>query len=88
VREAAAYGARNPGDEAGTLDALYRHAPVLGDGGTSANVYWTGTIEVYANATVVVQAQRTFQPLTTSFLSRFGLGPVTLNANATARVWT
>lgn len=88
VREAAAYGARNPGDTGGTLDALYRHSDVLGDGGTAASVQWYGVIEVYSEATVVVSATREFQPLTTSFLQRFGLGPVTLNARATARVWT
>lgn len=87
VREAAAYGARNPTDTVGMESAVLSHAPDLASG-TTVSVNVIGDVEVYGDAIVQVQAARVFQPVTTGFLQRFGLGPFTMTSTATARVWT
>ena len=61
---------------------------IVGDGNTVVTSSVSGDTTVYGPSTVTVTAFRTFRPLTTSFLQRFGLGDVPMSASATAKVWT
>ena len=88
VREAASYGARNPYDVAGIEFAVRRHAPGLEEGTTVEVSEVPAGVDVYDEVTITVYAERTFQPLTTAFFERFGIGPITMTASSTAKVWT
>lgn len=90
VREAAAFGARDPSNATGMVNAVYAYSPdLVNDTTVSIDVSQDpGTIQVYDEATVTVSATRTFTPLTLSFFQLFGLDSVTMHSSATARVWT
>lgn len=93
VREAAAYGARQPADADGIYNAVYTHASALATG-TDVSISYDGisdpaSIVVYQEGTVTVAATRVFEPLTLSFFEVFGMGGgVTLRASSSARIWT
>jgi Flp pilus assembly protein TadG len=87
--DGAQYGSRNPAN-AGAIQAaaLASGAPA----GTTVTV----AVDAACNSattpgvpgSVTVTTAKTFQPFTTAFLSRFGLGPVNLSASNTMRCLT
>lgn len=88
VREAAAYGSRNPTDTAGIKSRVTSHGGFAA-GATVSDPAFTGSCTtVGATGEITVSASRVFVPLTTSFLDDWGLGSVELGADATMRCLT
>jgi Flp pilus assembly protein TadG len=86
VREGASYGSRAPADTAGIEQHVLGHSESLATG-TTVTVNCTGNCsDRVATGLITVAASRQFQPLTTSFLQRFGLGQITIRCSASARV--
>jgi Flp pilus assembly protein TadG len=84
VRDGAGYGQLAPSDTAGMISRVSRHGVPAG---TTATATCTGDCTtIAATGEVVVTATSTFQPYTLSLLSQFGLGSVTLTAEARMRV--
>lgn len=89
VREGAGYGARMPDDTAGIQARVTGHG-VPAD--TAVTVSCTGACttsggEAGGTGTIVVAAAHTFSPVTTGFLQNwFGLGPFTIEVDASMRV--
>jgi Flp pilus assembly protein TadG len=104
VREGASHAARNPCDDYTTVDngavvsitvadVVRGHGPKLTEGTTVDPIAFTpattcDAIAYGSDYEVTVSAEHEFQPLTTSFLKRFGLGPFTMRASASAKVQT
>lgn len=86
----ARYGMTAPDDTAGIRDRVQAHGVPSGTVVTvTCSPVACGGITMGQEATITVSATRTFTPVTTGVLQRlFGLGPVTLRAQATARVAT
>ena len=89
VREGAGYGARRPDD----IDGI--NLRITEDGvpaGTARSVTKTGVCTTTAGkpdgvCTIVVTANHTFTPVTTSFLQTwFGMGPINMEVSASMRV--
>jgi Flp pilus assembly protein TadG len=86
VVDGAQFGARNPTNGTGIVTATT-------ETGVPANTvvsYSTSGACMTAGGTgdITVTATSVFQPMTTSFFQRFGLGPVNLSASATMRCMT
>jgi Flp pilus assembly protein TadG len=86
VREGAAYGSRHPDDSVAiaakvrahnTPDALAVSSSLAGNCTT-----------VGGQGTVTVEGSWVFTPITLSFFSQFGLGPVAMDVSATMRCMT
>jgi Flp pilus assembly protein TadG len=95
VREAAAAAARTDCATAYTVaqTAVISYAPTLENSDTAVEnpLTYSGAgcpNEVYTNSYVTVKATSEFTPLMADFWARIGLGPFTMHAEATARVWT
>lgn len=84
VREGAGYGAYHPADSAGIRARVLNHGVPAG---TRVSVSCLGSCDVAGgSATIVVQADSTFQPVALRFLSMMSLGSVDLSAEARMRV--
>src|SRR5687768_5746312 len=88
VREAAAYGSRNPTDTAGIKSRVTSHGDFAAGATVSEPAFTGSCTTVGATGAVTVAATRTFVPITTSFLDDWGLGSVNLAADATMRCLT
>ncbi len=95
VREGAAAAARADCASAYAIAqaAVTSYAPNLENAGASVHspLTYSGAgcpDAIYQNAFVTVKATSTFTPLMADFWDRVGLGPFTMNAEATAKVWT
>lgn len=89
VREGASYGARFPEDTARIRERVYRHDGDAEDDGIAVDVRLQGDYDtVGGDATITVSGSRQFQPITASFLARFGIGPFTMTSSASAKVLT
>ncbi len=89
-REAASYGARNPTKTPQIINRVYDHSPMMSDGGTTVSVRLIGNLdpEDTSSTKIVVDGTRTFEPIMTGFLNCwFGIGGLTLQAQATAEVF-
>ena len=87
AREGAGYGSRNPTDTSGIELRVTNHG--IPSGTTIAVTCFPSPSlcnTVGVEGTIVVETTREFQPITTGFLQIFGIGPVTLQANASMRV--
>jgi Flp pilus assembly protein TadG len=87
AREGASYYAKNPTDSAGAVLRVKNHGvpsdvavSVVCENGSCTTINGTGRVRVTVS--------RTFKPVTTGFLSTFGLGSFNLSASATMRVMT
>ena len=91
-REAASFGARNPKNTPAIENRVMEHAPMLSDGGTTVTVQFSPSGSQYltvSNRTtvqIIITCSRTFQPITTDFLGRFGIQDFQLDAVSTAQV--
>lgn len=88
VREAAAYGSRNPTDTAGIKSRVTSHGNFAAGATVAEPDIDPECFIVGATGAVTVAATRTFVPITTSFLDDWGLGSVDLGADATMRCLT
>ncbi|MCC6792841.1 MAG: pilus assembly protein [Thermomicrobiales bacterium] len=104
VREGASHAARNPCDDYTTVvdgavvsmtvaDFVRGHGPKVAENTDVEPLDFSPDVACDAIAygtdyEVTVTAEHDFQPITTSFLNRFGMGPITLQASATAKVQT
>jgi Flp pilus assembly protein TadG len=86
VVDGAQYGARNPTNTSGIVTATKETGVPANTVVTSATSGSCTTAGGTGNVTVT--ATSVFQPMTTGFLQRFGLGPVNLSASATMRCMT
>ncbi|MDQ2684110.1 MAG: pilus assembly protein [Chloroflexota bacterium] len=89
-REAASYGARNPTKTPQIINRVYDHSPMMSDGGTTVSVRLVGNLDPTdtSSTKIVIDGTRTFEPIMTGFLSTwFGIGTLTLEAQATAEVF-
>ena len=84
VRDGAGYGQLSPNDTSGIRTRVL-HAGVPADTTVTAICQGDCTT-VGGSGKIVVTATSTFQPVTLGFLSQFGLGSVTLQAEARMRV--
>ena len=73
AREGAAYGARAPADAAGIEQRVRNHGIPAGITVSSACTPAPCTYKLDATETITVTAARTFVPITSGFLARFGL---------------
>lgn len=88
VREGAAYAARYPTDSAGAQSRVTSHGSFVASATVGAPSFSGNCTTAGGTGTVTMTATKTFNPITTSFLSGFGLGSVTLSASATMRCLT
>lgn len=88
VREGAAYAARFPTDSAGAQSRVTSHGGFVASATVGAPSFSGNCTTAGGTGTVTMTATKTFNPITTSFLSGFGLGSVTLSASATMRCLT
>jgi Flp pilus assembly protein TadG len=86
VRDGAGYGQLKPYDTSGIQTRVLNAGAPAGTTVTSACQGDCTTIG--GSGKIVVTGTCTFQPITFSFLSQFGLGSVTLRAEARMRVLT
>jgi hypothetical protein len=87
AREGAGYYARNPTDSSGAVTRVKNHG-VPGDVTVSVVCENGSCTTINGTGRVRVTVSRTFTPVTTGFLSTFGLGSFQLTASATMRVMT
>jgi Flp pilus assembly protein TadG len=86
VVDGAQYASRNPTDTSG-ISARTFEAGI--PAGTTVSTSMSGACTTTGGTgDITVSASYTFQPLTTGFLSKFGLGPVNLAASSTMRCMT
>jgi Flp pilus assembly protein TadG len=87
--EGAQYGSRYAADPAAIqTEALGAGAPSGTTVAVSADAACLSATTPGVAGYVTVTTAKTFTPFTTSFLSRFGLGPVNLSATSTMRCLT
>ena len=88
VREGAAYASRNPTDSGGAQSRVTGHGSFAAAATVSGPTFSGSCNTPGGIGQVTITANRTFTPLTTSFLSTWGLGSVNLSASATMRCMT
>ena len=86
VVDGAQYGARNPTNSGGIVTET-KGAGVPANTVVSSSTSGSCTT-AGGTGNITVTATSVFQPMTTGFLQRFGLGPVNLSASATMRCMT
>ena len=88
VREGAGYGARMPDDTAGITLRVNRHGiPANTTIAVSCSDCGTSGGQATGTGTIIVTANHTFTPVTTSFLQTwFGLGPINMTVTSQMRV--